>query len=76
MILHDSAEFKRSFHIAKFFVAIFFAMLGICFETTKFFQKNEKKNRDFFARWPTQVPDLFLFSREKSLHSLPFPVEN
>lgn len=43
MILHDSAEFKRSFHIAKFFVAIFFAMLGICFETTKFFPKNEKK---------------------------------
>lgn len=48
MILHDSTEFKRSFHIAKFFVAIFFAMLGICFETTKFFQK-KRKNRDFFA---------------------------
>ena len=43
MILHDSAEFKRSFHIAKFF-----AKLGICFGTTKLFQKNEK-NRDFFA---------------------------
>ena len=48
MILLDSTEFKRILHIAKFFVAKFFAMLGICFETTKFFQKNEK-NRDFFA---------------------------
>lgn len=43
MILLDSTEFKRILHIAKFFVAIFFAMLGICFETIKFFQKNEKK---------------------------------
>lgn len=43
MILYDSADFKRILHVAKFFVAIFFAMLGICFETTKFFQKNEKK---------------------------------
>ena len=55
MILHDSAEFKRSFHIAKFFVAIFFAMLGICFETTNFFQKNEKK-QGLFRPMATQVP--------------------
>lgn len=70
MILLDSTEFKRILHIAKFF-----AMLGIYIETTKFFQKNEKK-QGLFRPMAYSVPDQFLFSREKSLHSLPFPVEN
>lgn len=37
MILLDSTEFKRILHIAKFF-----AKLGICFETAKFFQEKTK----------------------------------
>lgn len=51
MILHDSAEFKRILHIAKFF-----AMLGSCFETTKIFQKKRKK-QGLFRLMATQVPN-------------------
>ena len=34
------------------------------------------RTQGLFRLSATQVPALFFYSREKSLHSLPFPVEN